>query len=202
MPRKKKLIIAQLSLVTLGFLIIILTYFNNNEKEYDQIVSTEKQKKIKERILKNNEGKQVDAFYNIQYSGLDLEGNRYILKSLEAYNSERDQSQIDMISVEASFFFKDNTVLKVFSEKGMYNNKNQDMVFNGNVKAFYEGSELFADKAEYSNSKSYLIISENVKVNDVRGSIYADELLFDIKKRKLNIVSTDKKKVNANINLK
>ena len=102
-----------------------------------------------------------------------------------------------MISVEASFFFKDNTVLKVFSEKGMYNNKNQDMVFNGNVKAFYEGSELFADKAEYSNSKSYLIISENVKVNDVRGSIYADELLFDIKKRKLNIVSTDKKKVNA-----
>jgi lipopolysaccharide assembly outer membrane protein LptD (OstA) len=202
MPRKKKLIIAQLSLVTLGFLIIILTYFNNNEKEYDQIVSTEKQKKIKERILKNNEGKQVDAFYNIQYSGLDLEGNRYILKSLEAYNSEIDQSQIDMISVEASFFFKDNTVLKVFSEKGMYNNKNQDMVFNGNVKAFYEGSELFADKAEYSNSKSYLIISENVKVNDVRGSIYADELLFDIKKRKLNIVSTDKKKVNANINLK
>ena len=106
MPRKKKLIIAQLSLVTLGFLIIILTYFNNNEKEYDQIVSTEKQKKIKERILKNNEGKQVDAFYNIQYSGLDLEGNRYILKSLEAYNSEIDQSQIEMISVEESFFLK------------------------------------------------------------------------------------------------
>ena len=84
----------------------------------------------------------------------------------------------------------------------MYNNKNQDMIFNGNVKAFYEGSELFADKAEYSNSKSYLIISENVKVNDIRGSMYADELLFDIKKRKLNIVSFDKKKVNANINLK
>ena len=202
MTRKKKLIIAQLSLVTLGFLIIILTYFNNNEKEYEQIISTEKQKKIKERLSKNNEGKQIDAFYNIQYSGLDLEGNRYILKSLEAYNSDKDQSQIDMINVEASFFFKDNTVLKVFSEKGMYNNKNQDMVFNGDVKAFYEGSELFADKAEYSNSKSYLIISENVKVNDIRGSIYADELLFDIKKRKLNIVSTDKKKVNANINLK
>ena len=202
MTRKKKLIIAQLSLVTLGFLIIILTYFNNNEKEYEQIISTEKQKKIKERLSKNNEGKQIDAFYNIQYSGLDLEGNRYILKSLEAYNSDKDQSQIDMINVEASFFFKDNTILKVFSKEGMYNNKNQDMVFNGNVKAFYEGSELFADKAEYSNSKSYLIISENVKVNDIRGSIYADELLFDIKKRKLNIVSTDKKKVNANINLK
>ena len=202
MTRKKKLIIAQLSLVTLGFLIIILTYFNNNEKEYEQIISTEKQKKIKERLSKNNEGKQIDAFYNIQYSGLDLEGNRYILKSLEAYNSDKDQSQIDMINVEASFFFKDNTILKVFSKEGMYNNKNQDMVFNGDVKAFYEGSELFADKAEYSNSKSYLIISENVKVNDIRGSIYADELLFDIKKRKLNIVSTDKKKVNANINLK
>ena len=202
MHRKKKLIITQLSLVTLGLLIIIFTYFNNSEKVDDQIISAEKQEKIKERLLKNNEGEQLDAFYNIQYSGLDLEGNRYILKSLEAYNNQIDQSKIDMISVEASFFFKDDTVLKVSSEKGMYNNKNQDMIFNGNVKAFYEGSELFADKAEYSNSKSYLIISENVKVNDIRGSMYADELLFDIKKRKLNIVSFDKKKVNANINLK
>ncbi len=202
MHRKKKLIITQLSLVTLGLLIIIFTYFNNSEKVDDQIISAEKQEKIKERLLKNNEGEQLDAFYNIQYSGLDLEGNRYILKSLEAYNNQIDQSKIDMISVEASFFFKDDTVLKVSSEKGMYNNKNQDMIFNGNVKAFYEGSELFADKAEYSNSKSYLIISENVRVNDIRGSMYADELLFDIKKRKLNIVSFDKKKVNANINLK
>ena len=202
MHRKKKLIITQLSLVTLGLLIIIFTYFNNSEKVDDQIISAEKQEKIKERLLKNNEGEQLDAFYNIQYSGLDLEGNRYILKSLEAYNNQIDQSKIDMISVEASFFFKDDTVLKVSSEKGMYNNKNQDMIFNGNVNAFYEGSELFADKAEYSNSKSYLIISENVKVNDIRGSMYADELLFDIKKRKLNIVSFDKKKVNANINLK
>ena len=104
--------------------------------------------------------------------------------------------------VEAVFYFKDNTVLNVWSEKGIYNNKTLNMNFENNVKANYEGSELFAQKAEYSNLKSFLTISEDVKINDIRGAIVADKLLFDIKKQTLNIASFNDGKVNANVNLK
>ena len=90
----------------------------------------------------------------------------------------------------------------VFSDKGLYNNKTLDTIFEQNVKAFYEGSELFATKAEFSNSKSFLIISDNVKVKDEKGTLFADQLIFDIKKQNLNIVAFEKNKVNANINLK
>ena len=104
--------------------------------------------------------------------------------------------------VEAFFYFKDGTVLKIKSDSGVYNNKTLDMKFDGNVIAKYEGSELFAQKAEYSNSKSFLMISNNVKVKDYRGTMFADKLFFDIKKQTLNIASTKDDKVNANINLK
>ena len=76
------------------------------------------------------------------------------------------------------------------------------MIFNGDVKAVYEGSRLFAEKAEYSNLSSFLTITENVKVEDVRGTIFADKLFFDIKKQTLNIASFNDSKINANINLK
>ena len=66
--------------------------------------------------------------------------------------------------VEANFYFKDNTVLNVLSDKGAYNNKTLDMIFEENVKAKYEGSRLVANRANYSNSKSFLIISDNVTV--------------------------------------
>ena len=107
-----------------------------------------------------------------------------------------------MLSVEANFFFKDDTILRVKSEKGIYNNKTLDMVFTDNVEAFYEENELFATKAEYSNSKSFLIISGDEKVKSNQGTIVADSLLFDIKKQTLNIASLDNDKINASVNLK
>ena len=76
------------------------------------------------------------------------------------------------------------------------------MIFSKNVEAFYEGSKLFAQKAEYSNSESYLIISDGVKIRDVKGNMIADELLFDIKKKTLNIASFNDGKINANVTLK
>ena len=125
-----------------------------------------------------------------------------ILKSNEASNKEDSQEIVNMITVEAIFFFKDGTTLSVFSDEGIYNNKTLDMIFRKNVKAFYEGSELYAQKAEYSNSESFLIITENVKLKDVKGEIFADKLLFDIKSQKLNIASINDNKINANINIK
>ena len=37
--------------------------------------------------------------------------------------------------VEATFYFKDGTVLEVLSESGIYNNKTLDMNFDVNVRA-------------------------------------------------------------------
>jgi len=198
--RKKKLRIYQFSLLFLGILIIFFTYINNEKITEEKIISSETQKKIKKQLA--DQSSAGDVFFNIEYSGLDLAGNRYILKSKEAKNSKDNQEIVYMKAVEAIFYFKDGTILNVQSEDGIYNNKTLDMQFNKNVKATYEGSELLAQKAEYSNSKSFLIISEKVKVNDIRGSMLADKLYFDIKKQTLSIASNEENKVNANINLK
>ncbi len=200
MERKKKLRFIQLGLLFLGIVTIIFTYTNKSNRVEERIITKETQKKIQEQLSQKKENS--DVFYNIEYSGLDLAGNRYILKSAEATNSKTNREIVFMKSVEAFFYFKDDTVLYVWSDKGIYNNNTLDMMFEGNVKANYEGSELNAQKAEYSNSKSFLTISDRVKVKDVRGTLYADKLLFDIKNEKLSIASFNNGKVNANINIK
>ena len=200
MERKKRLRLIQITMLILGILIIFFTYLGKNEKQESKIITKETQDKIKEQMQVQNQ--QGDVFYNIEYSGLDLAGNRYILKSKEALSDKNNPELVYMKFVEAVFYFKDNTVLNVWSEKGIYNNKTLNMNFENNVKANYEGSELFAQKAEYSNLKSFLTISEDVKINDIRGAIVADKLLFDIKKQTLNIASFNDGKVNANVNLK
>ena len=148
------------------------------------------------------QNQQGDVFYQIEFSGLDLSGNRYILKSKEALSDKNNPEIVHMKFVEATFYFKDQTVLPSYQILGFTIIKTLDMNFENNVKANYEGSELFAQKAEYSNLKSYLTISEEVKINDIRGTIVADKLLFDIKKKTLNIASFNDGKINANVNLK
>ena len=198
--RKKKLIIIQISLLVVGSLIILFTYSDLNVSDKEKIITSETQKRIDEQL--KNDSQDGDIFFNIEYSGLDLAGNRFILKSKEASNKKTNEEIVIMKFVEAFFYFKDGTVLKIKSDSGVYNNKTLDMKFDGNVIAKYEGSELFAQKAEYSNSKSFLMISNNVKVKDYRGTMFADKLFFDIKKQTLNIASTKDGKVNANVNLK
>ena len=199
MTRKQKLRFTQISLLILGFLIIFFTYSDKNTSS-QKIIPKETQEKIKKQIAsQTNDG---DVFYNIEYSGFDLSGNRYILKSEEALTTKENQELVYMKIVEATFYFKDDTILYIWSDNGIYNNKTLDMIFENNIKASYEKSELFAEKAEYSNSKGFLTITNKVKVIDFRGTMLADKLLFDIKKQKLNIVSFNNNKINANINLK
>ena len=200
MERKKKLRFLQLILLLAATLIIVFTYSKRDNELQDKIISKETEKKIQKQIASQSE--DGDIFFNIEYTGLDLAGNRYILKSEEAFSKKSNQEIVELKIVEAAFYFKDNTVLKIYSNTGKYNNKTLDMSFFGDVKALYEDSRLFAQKAEYSNSKSYLEISEKVKINDTKGTMVADKLFFDIKKQTLNIASFEDKKVNTNIVVK
>ena len=197
MERKKKLRLFQAILLIVGIIIIFITYT-------DKGLFLNKKINQKATPLIENEtiNQKENIFYNIEYSGLDLAGNRYIIKSKEATTNASNQEIVNMKFVESFFYFKDDTVLKVKSDYGTYNNKTLDMFFNSNVKANYQNSVLFAENAEYSNSENFLSISGRVKIEDFKGTMFADKLLFDIKKHKLNITSFNDDKINANLNLK
>ncbi len=195
--RKKKLIITQIILFLIGFITIYYTYYLT-KKDNNQIISIEDKKKI-DTQLKDSRDVGDGIFYNIKYSGIDLAGNRYILLAEEAINNKLKEELVDMKLIEVTFYFKDDTTLKVKSKEGIYNNKTLDMMFMGNVEAVYEGSKLTAEKADYSNINSFLTISNNVVVTDKKGVLVADKLLFDIRKQSLNIESFNNNKINANI---
>ena len=194
--RKEKIRIIQFLLLVLGIAAIYYTYYQNDKIKDQEIISSQTKNYLEDKKIKETEG-EGDYFYNIEYTGLDLSGNRYLLKSEQAYLDELKPEIIYMKDVNAIFYFKDNTVLYVWSDEGIYNNKNFDMEFKRNVKANYLNSDLFAEKAFYSNSKSFLSISDNVRIDHIKGNLIADKLLFDITSKKLDITSFQNGKVNA-----
>ena len=201
MDRKKKLRIYQVIFLISGVIIILFTYLNKKDLSERKLISNDLQQKI-EKKSKNQASASSNIFYNVKYSGLDLEGNRYTIFANESTNSEIDFNLIKMKKVFVTFYFKDNTQLKITSDEGDYNNKTLDIIFRKNVKANYEGSQLYADRAEFSNSNNFLTVSENVKIVDSKGIMFADNLKLDIKENTLNINSLKNNTVKSKIKYK
>ena len=195
--RKNKIRFIQILLLLISVIIIFNTYFTNEKPK--NIIITSKEKERLKNTSKQTEN--ADIFYNIKYSGLDLAGNRYVLTSQEAIVDKNLKEIVNMKFVDAVFYFKDDTILTVNSEFGTYNNKTLDMVFEKNVKANYQDSELYGDKIVYLNTDRTLEISENVILNDTRGTMSADNLLFDLEAKKIDISSYNNK-INTNLNIK
>ena len=198
--RKKKLLLTQIFLIIFSLVIIFYTYNYKNKSTNEEIISKSLQKEIEKNLSDDNENS--DVFFNIEYSGIDLSGNRFLLKSKEARTDKEKENLVLMKDVIGKFYFKDDTTLDIVSAQGVYNNKTLDIVFIGNVSALYKEGKLFAQRAEYNNSKNYLKLTEDVHILDIKGEMFADELFFDIKKKTLDIASYNNNKIDSNINLK
>jgi len=199
MDRKKKLKIVQLCLISIGILALVFTYSDKINLKKKSSSTQELKKEIDDNMINNKENAKGNVFYNIEYSGLDLAGNRYILKSKSAINNSLDSDLIDMTGVTAVFYFKDGTLLKIKSNFGEYNNSTLDINFKSDIKAEYGESTLEAQYAEYSNSQGFLTVTDNVIVNDVQGNLVADKLLFDIKSQILEIETFNDKRIRVNV---
>jgi hypothetical protein len=199
MDRKKKLRIVQLCLISIGILTLIFTYSDKINLKKKSLANQELKKKIDENMIDVKENSKGNVFYNIEYSGLDLAGNRYILKSKSAITNSLDSDLINMTGVTAIFYFKDGTTLKIKSHFGEYNNNTLDINFKSDIKAVYGKSTLEAQYAEYSNSQGLLTVTDNVIINDLQGNLAADKLLFDIKSQTLNIKTFNDKRISVNI---
>ena len=185
----------QISLILLGIILIFFTYFYNN-KQF-KVTKTIEEKEINEKV----DGKDsLSTFEDIQYEGLDTNGNKFVINAKEAEFASDKPNLIYMKNILCRFFFKDGTILKITSNRGMYDNITDDMEFEENVKMYYLENRLFSDKASYVNSKNYLLVQDNVFGDGPQGEFTSDQLNVDLLEKKMKISMYNESKVNIKVN--
>ena len=172
----------QFSLMFTGLIIIFFTYFyvGDNESSLEKVEQKEIQKNGSEK-----EG--FNTFENITYEGKDSNNNDFILNSEYAEFAIDESNIIYMKKLECRFFFKDGTVLKILSDKGIFDNLSNNMEFEENVEMYYLENKLFSDKANFVNSENYLIVQGNVIGKGPLGNLAADKLNVDFIDKKMKI---------------
>tara|TARA_B110001452_G_scaffold56090_1_gene43469 strand:+ start:76 stop:660 length:585 start_codon:yes stop_codon:yes gene_type:complete len=189
--RKKKLLLIQLLIFFSAITLLYITYYNdnsNNNSNANLILSK-----------KNNQSENSNTFENIEYKGVDLNGNRYIIRSEIADFDSTTPEIINMKIAKTTFYFKDGTTLVITGDYGTYNNKTFDMAFKDNIVAKYQNSVLYADNLNYRNMKSLLTIYGNVMTESVQGNIIADNVEIDLSTETIDISMFDETQVNVNL---
>ena len=106
----------QISLLLLAFFLIFFTYFFNLKKKQPS-TNLDQIKTIKPDGQKE---KVANTFVDVEYGGLDKNGNRFVIGSKYA-NFEIDRPNvIRMEQVLCTFYFKDGTNLTIVSNYGIY----------------------------------------------------------------------------------
>ena len=182
--RKKRILTIQIIIFIIGSLLVFFTYYNKNNvsdlKKTSDLVGQNSSD-----TLENDQN--INTFENIEYKGIDLNGNRYVIMSEKASFDVNKPELIDMKIMSAIFYFKDGTILRVKGDYGTYNNKSNDMEFRENIVAKYIDNNLYADNLDYFNSKNLLTIYGNVKTESIQGDISADNVEIDISKRTVDL---------------
>ena len=186
--RKRKIIFFQFFLFVISTLIVYFFYFNKDKVENIEVEN-----------VKTAEGESSNVFNDIEYSGFDLNGNRYYLFSSEAIFDSEKPEIVNMKDVLARFTFKDGSILIVRSKTGLFNNQSLDMFFADNVNSEYNKHILYSNNIDYLNTKSLLKVYGNVKGSGPKGKINAENLNFDLKNKTLDISAIENSQVNVNL---
>ena len=186
--RKKNLFLVQITIFIVAVSLLYNTYRDKNKKKEDLV-----------EIITETKP-DTNSFTDIEYSGFDLTGNRYVLKSRKADFKTETPELINMKEVKAKFYLKDNTVLVVISDEGLYNNITLDMDFMKNVEVDYLNHNLLSDFLSYSNSKAKLIATGNVRGESIeKGEFTADNVEYNLADKNLNFSMFGNKKINIRI---
>ena len=199
--RKKKLLFIQISIFIFATILLYFAYNDGNNINKKTAI------KPKDKLDAPLETNKSNNFEDVEYKGVDLNGNRYVIQSEKASFEIDKPELIDMEVMHAIFYFKDGSVLKIWGDYGTYNNQTKDMEFRKNIIATRENENLkdrekdylYADNLDYLNSEGLLSIYGNVVTESIEGSIIADKIKIDLESETLNASMFDNSKVKVKV---
>ena len=166
----KKKIFLQIFLVFLT-IVFSLILFNQTVEKENKTVS-------KEEIQKNET--ENNLIEGIKYFSKDMKGNTYLIESKNGIINKKNPDIIYLIDVEAEINFDKDQLIRVKSNKAIYNINNYDTEFKENVKLSYEDNKISCKNIVIKFSENYAILSGNLVYNNLLTSLFADKMKVDL----------------------
>ena len=192
---KKKQQNIQIILISVGLLLILITYFYYPYMNRVKLIENQSAKKDLERTLED----QSTAFENVQYGGLYDVDKPYTIMSEEAYILDKEPEFVYMTNVHTILYLSNGRIVNIKADKGKYNKVTYDCFFKQNVKATDGETKIFAENLDLVATESSVKIYKDVILNYPTGSLVADKINYDFEKKYFKVSMFDDKTVKIKV---
>ena len=193
---KKKGQKTQLVLLSIGLLLILLTYFYYPHMSKDKL--QEDQFVLKD-LEKTPDADQFTSFESVKYEGLYDLDKPFSIKSEKAYILDTEPDVVYMINMRATLYLKDKRTVNIISDKGRYNKVTHDCFFEENVKAMDGETTIFADNLDLLATENFVKVYNKVRLNNLTGSLQADQIDYDFETKYFKVSMFDEKTVKMKV---
>ena len=173
MKTNKKII--QLGLISIGFFLILVTYFL-----YPQFIENKfyTEKTIVQKEVET-EGNKLNIFENVEYKGLYDVDIPFTVKSKNAYILAENPELIYMTDMHVILDMDDGRIVTITSDKGSYNKVTYDCFFQNNVRAVDGKTTVLANNLDLLATENTAAVYNNVFLTNDKSTLKADKVNYD-----------------------
>ena len=192
---KRKQQKAQLVLISIGLLLILLTYLyypymNKNKLQDDQFVQKDSEKTLNEA---------QSTFENVEYEGITSTMQRFSVKSESAYILDKNPDLVFMKKMRVELYLKDGRIVTIISDRGRYHKESHDCWFEENVVADDGETKIFANNLDLLATENFVKIYQQVKLIHPTGTLQADQVDYDFETKYFKVSMFDEKIVKMKV---
>ena len=192
---KKKQQNIQIILISIGLLLVLITYFYYPYMNKAELIENQSAKKDSEGTLVD----QSTSFINVQYKGLYDVDKPFTITSEEAYILDKEPEFVYMTNVHTILYLADGRIVNINADKGKYNKVTYDCFFKQNVKATDGETKIFAENLDLLATEKFAKVYNDVKLNHSTGSLRADKIDYDFETKYFKVSMFDDKVVKMKI---
>ena len=193
---KKKQQNIQIILISIGLLLILITYFYYPYMNKAKLIENQSAKKDLERTLED----QSTFFKNVQYKGLYDVDKPFTIISEKAYKLNEEPEFVYMTNVHTILYLSDGRIVNIKADKGKYNKVTYDCFFKQNVKATDGETKIYSEYLEMLGKESAVKIYNDVNINYSTGSsLSADKIEYDFETKYLKVSMFDDKRIKMKV---
>ena len=193
---KKKQRRMQFTLVSIGLLLFILTYFYYPSIKKDKLL---KNQSVNKDFKKVDDIDQSTSFENLEYKGLYGLNKPFKVKSEKAYILSEEPEIVYMKNMHVILYLSENRIVEITSLKGRYNKENYNCFFDQDVLATDGETVITADNLDLLSTKNIMKIYNNVNLDNATSSLQADKIDYNFETKYFKVSMFGDKEIEMKV---
>ena len=186
----------QIILISIGLLLILVTYFYY---PYLKKVELTEDQILQKDLEKTADDDKITFFESVEHNGFYDLNKPFRIKSEKAYILNNEHNIVYMTNMHVILHLSDGRIINIVSDKGIYNKETYDCFFEDNVKASDGETNIFAKNLDLLAADNVLKIYNNVSLNYPTGTLQADKIDYNFETKFFKVSMFDDNAVKVKV---